>query len=133
MVDCEFKTHHTKFCTPSSKADRTIGPLNRVIFEKNAIFFLYTPRNCCRTPVTGLKRCDLRFCVCLTHFQFDLRQWRAVNFYIWQVKKKQGKIWYFIQIHDIQIASDRGCQNDSLKIPETSQKKSWKKPVLLIT
>ena len=38
-------------------------------------------------------------------------------------EEKSEKIWYFIQIHDIQIASDRGCQYNFSKIPETLKKK----------
>ena len=37
-------------------------------------------------------------------------------------EEKAGKIEYFIQKRDNQIASDRGCQYDFLKIPETLRK-----------
>ena len=42
-------------------------------------------------------------------------------------EEKAGKIRYFIQIRNIQIASDRGCQYDFLKIPNTLQKKNPRK------
>ena len=41
-------------------------------------------------------------------------------------EEKAGKIWYFIQIHDIQIASDRSCQYD-FSVTKTLQRKILEK------
>ena len=56
-------------------------------------------------------------------------------------EEKAGKVWYFIQKSNVQIASDRSCRYDFSKIPETSWKKNkhfslipwftWKKRKLL--
>ena len=39
VVHLELKTHHIKFCAPSSKGGGAMSPQGRVIFEKKNLIF----------------------------------------------------------------------------------------------
>ena len=96
MIDFELKTYHTTFCVPSSKGGRAISPQSGFIFEKkNTIFRHLHLLKMVQDPVRELKRCDLRFCICVAYFQFDSRPLLVLYQGVEELQMAKIDIFYF--------------------------------------